>query len=140
MGTPRTRGERYVPPEHPAARAAYEAEFSYTVGLCHSYQHPEVVLVGGWEHALPYLNVVGDLVKDGERFPPGSRTRKVLAGYEVRFDAVGEQARDLILTWAHWANDRMPFEAVQLVFPDTQGRWPEDLGYHAFSQPLLLDE
>jgi hypothetical protein len=47
--------------EDHAAQAAYEADFAYTVGLTFSFSHPEVILVGGWQHAHAYLNVVGGL-------------------------------------------------------------------------------
>jgi Domain of unknown function (DUF4262) len=55
----------------------------------------------------------------------------------VRFDAVSEPCRLELLTLAHWAASRGPFEALQLVLPDTSGRWPEDRDYTGFPQPPL---
>src|SRR4051812_26625291 len=66
---------------HPAAQAAYDADFSYTVGLAFSFGHPEVVLIGRWQHAGAYLNVVGDAVEDGRRFSVGDTWDELLEGF-----------------------------------------------------------
>ncbi len=121
----------------PRVHAAYEALFTYTVGLVHSFAHPEIVLLGEWQHAHPYLNVVGELVRDGHRFSPGDTSDEVLDGFVVRFEAVIETCRNDLLTWSHWAAGRRPFDALQLVLPDTSGRWPGDPAYNGFAQPAL---
>jgi hypothetical protein len=121
----------------PAVEAAYDADFAYTIGLTHSFGHPEVILVGGWEHSHPYLNLVGDLVRAGRRFGPGDTSDGVLDGFGVRFAGVSDACRKELLTWADWAAGREPFEALQLVFPDPFGRWPEEDGYRGFPQPAL---
>ena len=121
----------------PTAQAAYEATFSYTVGLTYAFGHPEVVLVGGWQHAHAYLNVVGQMVEEGQRFTGGDTTDELLEGFTVRVGPVAEEPRRELLTWADWAVQRQPFDALQLILPDTAGRWPNDPNYHAFSQPLL---
>lgn len=123
--------------EHPAAQAAYEAQFAYTVGLGASFAHPEVILVGSWQHAHPFLNAVGDLVRDGARFADADTSADVLDGFVVRFDAVSQTCATELLTWAHWAAGRQAFDALQLVLPDTCGRWPEEDGYNGFPQPSL---
>jgi hypothetical protein len=123
--------------DDPAVQAAYEALFTYTVGLTATFGHPELILVGEWQHAHPFLNAVGDLVKAGQRFRPGDTSEDVLDGFIVRFDAVGDACRTQLLTLADWAVRREPFEALQLVLPDTSGRWPEDPDYNGFPQPPL---
>jgi hypothetical protein len=122
---------------HPPAQAAYEALFAYTVGLRETFGHAEVILVGAWSGAHPFLNEVGALVRSGARFAPGDTSDDVLEGFTVRFDAVGDECREACMTWASWAAAREPFEALQLVLPDTSGRWPEDAGYNGFPQPSL---
>jgi hypothetical protein len=121
----------------PRSQAAYEALFTYTVGLEHSFGHPEVVLLGEWRHAHPFLNAVGDLVRDGRRFQAHDTSDQVLEGFVVRFDPVADVCRAELLTWAHWAVGRRDFGALQLVLPDTSHRWPEDPGYNGFAQPAL---
>ena len=45
------------------------AQFAYTVGLGHSYQHPEVVVLGLPDtKAHEILNIIGTAVKSGLRF------------------------------------------------------------------------
>ncbi len=130
-------------PEHAERNAAlgphsiYDAAFAYTVGLWLTQSHPELVLVGRWQRAHGILASAVSLLEDGTRFAPGDETDAVLDGYPVRFCAVSEPRRDELLTYASWANNRRPFEALQLVLPDRQGRWPWEVGYDAYPQPLL---
>lgn len=119
------------------ATAAYAANFSYTVGLRHTFAHPEIVLVGDWQYSRDLLNVAGDLVKEGSRFAPGDLTGEVLEGLEVRFASVDEAARLDCLTFADWAARRRPFAALQLLLPDAEGRWPDNPRYASKPQPLL---
>ena len=53
--------------------------------------------------------------------PPGT-TDELLEGFTVRFGPVGDTPRRHLLTWADWVIQRRPFEALQLVLPDTAGR------------------
>jgi uncharacterized protein DUF4262 len=132
--------ERFAPRfEDATVRAAYEACFTYTVGLWHTFGHPEIVLVGEWQHAHPYLNAVGELVREGHEFRDGSTTGELLDGFTVRFDEISDTCRVQLLTWSDWANSRSAFDALQLVLPDTNGRWPEDPDYNGFAQPVLRD-
>jgi hypothetical protein len=130
-------------PEHAAENAAlpphevYDAAFAYTVGLWRSFGHPELILVGRWRHAHGYLAAIVDLIADGRRFDAGDVTGEVLDGFDVRIGAVSDDRRLELLTWADWANHRRPFEALQVILPDTAGRWPEDPLYDGFPQPLL---
>ena len=125
--------------DHPPAQAAYDAQFTYTVGLTETFGHPEVILLGTWQHAHPFLNAVGDLVGEGRRFAPGVTSDEVLDEFTVRFDPVSDSCRTELLTLADWAAGRKPFDALQLVLPDTSGRWPEDPDYNGFPQPPLAD-
>ena len=130
-------------PEHAEENAAlppheiYDAAFAYTVGFWHSSKHPELVLVGRWKYAHGYLAVLARMVAEGTRFAAGDTTEELLEGYVVRFDAVSDARRVELLTWSDWANSREPFEALQVVLPDTAGRWPEEPEYDGFPQPRL---
>lgn len=121
----------------PAAQAAYESDFTYTAGLSPTFAHPEIILVGSWQHAQAYLNVIGQMIQQGRRFQAGDTTEELLDGYSVRFDTVADHPRVDLLTWADWVARRRRFEALQLVLPDKNGLWPEDPHYDAFPQPSL---
>jgi hypothetical protein len=130
-------------PEHAAENAAlgphpiYDAAFSYTVGLWLTQSHPELVLVGRWRQNHAIIGAAVSLIKDGNRFDGGSRSDQVVRGYDVCFVRVSSARRTELLTYADWANHRRHFEALQLVLPDAEGRWPWDDGYASVPQPLL---
>lgn len=115
----------------------YDAAFAYTVGISVTCGHAEVVLVGRWQQPHTILNVVGGLIGEGCTFAPGNSSDEVLEGYTVRFGSVSDARRVELLTYADWVNARRPFQAVQLVLPDRDGRWPEDPEYDSYPQPLL---
>ena len=121
----------------PEQNEIYDAAFAYTVGVWGSFGHPEIVLAGSWRHRHSYLANIVDLIEAGTTFAPGGTTNQLLEGLTVRFDAVSAGSAKTYLTWADWANLRASFEAVQLVLPDVEGRWPEHPDYNAFDQPLL---
>jgi hypothetical protein len=130
-------------PEHAAANralpshAVYDAAFAYTAGLWLTRAHPELVLVGRWQHAHAILAAVVSLIDEGNRFRADAVSDQVLDGYEVRFGAVAASRRTELLTYADWLNLRRPFDALQVILPDRQGNWPGDRGYAACPQPLL---
>ena len=130
-------------PEHAEQNAAlgphpvYDATFVYSVGLWLTRDHPELILVGRWQHAHGVVASAVSLIEEGARFAPGDTSDGVVEGYTASFRAVSDQRRDELLTYASWANRRRPFEALQLVLPDAAGIWPWDEGYAAYPQPLL---
>lgn len=77
------------------------------------------------------------MIRAGHRFVAGDHTDEVLQGYDVRLGAVSEARRVELLTWADWANQREPFDALQVILPDRAGRWPDEPAYQGFPQPLL---
>jgi hypothetical protein len=130
-------------PEHAAANAAlgphpiYDAAFAYTVGLSLTKDHPEFVLVGRWQQAHAILAAAVELVTGGRRLAAGEVSDEVLHGYDVRFGPVSDERRLELLTYVDWANRRRQFEALQIILPDSSGRWPEDPEYDSYPQPLL---
>jgi Domain of unknown function (DUF4262) len=130
-------------PEHAALNRAlgphpvYDAAFAYTVGLWLTRGHPELLLVGRWQHAHAILASAVALVATGRRLKGGETSGQVLDGYDVRFARISDERRVELLTYADWANGRRPFEAIQVVLPDSSGRWPDDPDYDSYPQPLL---
>lgn len=116
---------------------AGEAPFAYTVGLSHTYGHPELVLVGRWQYAHGILGAAVELVHEGTRLAPGDESDDVLEGYPVRFGAVADDRRRELLTYADWLYGRRPFAALQVILPDGAGRMPDEPDYDGYPQPLL---
>ncbi|MEO6596618.1 MAG: DUF4262 domain-containing protein [Planctomycetota bacterium] len=120
---------------------AGSAGFSFTVGLWHSFEQPEVILFGlPGEVAHDLLNALADEADEGKRFLANSRHEGLLQNYQVRFLEVPKAAYAEYMGAASWAYEGHDFSAVQLVWPDKQGRWPWDAAARqAFrdSQPVL---
>ena len=99
-------------------------EFSYTVGLYHTFEHPEVLLYGlPREGAHRILNDLADNLRTGQRYIAGETYSDLLKGYRCTFRTI-PVGQYLHLGWAVWFNEGPEFPAVQLVYPDRDGRWP----------------
>ncbi len=97
---------------------------SYSVGLTHSFQQPEVIVFGlPADAATSLIDSVADEAGDGRRFEPGSQHDGLLHNYPVRFATVSSARVAELMPKAAWANGG-DVAAVQLVWPDKQGRWP----------------
>ena len=103
--------------------------FAFSIGLWENYEQPEVVVFGlPPEVAIELINGVADDVDDGKRFAHGQQAEGLLQHYPVRFLAVPRERYAEFLGTASWAYEGDDFPAVQLVWPDKQGRWPWDPG------------
>ena len=102
--------------------------YSFSIGLSHSFRHPEVLVFGlSPEVAQELINLVADEVSNGREFKKGCESDDLLRGYPVRFTPVSSDYHAQYLGNARWAYEGRPFEVVQLVYPDKQGRWPWDI-------------
>jgi hypothetical protein len=115
--------------------------YSFTIGLWHTFEQPEIVVFGMPEDvAHDLLNSLADDAAENKKFVADSRHDEVLVGYPVRFLAVPAERYAEYLGAAVWAYEGTAFPCVQLVWPDKQGRWPWDAGTRdgfAASQPVL---
>ncbi len=114
---------------------------SCSVGMWDSFEQPEVVVFGlPAEVAGELIELIADEADEGHRFLDGSRHEGLLQEYPVRFVEVPKSRYAETLAAACWAYQGDDFPAVQLVWPDKQGRWPWDPeareGFRA-SQPVL---
>jgi hypothetical protein len=114
---------------------------AYSVGLWHHFAQPEVIVFGlDPAIAAELLEAVADEADAGHPCTAGSARDDLLRGYPVRFLAVPPPLVASHLPLAHWAYEGEDPPAVQLVWPDKQGRWPwqDDVrsGFAAL-QPLL---
>lgn len=118
-----------------------EPEFAYTIGLHHTFVHPEIIVFGlRREVAHGVLNAVGKDVRAGRRFASGIVSDEIIAGYEVDFRPVPKTAYEAHLGWAIWYYDGADFPALQLVYPDRDGHFPwepEAAQDFRTSQPVL---
>ncbi|MFF4940766.1 DUF4262 domain-containing protein [Micromonospora sp. NPDC000729] len=115
------------------------APFAYTVGLT-AHDYPELITAGlPPEVAHSLLNDLARRVYDkAERFTHGQRLSDVIAGYDaIIID--GPPTDELLpgLAISRYGRDQVRLQ--QMVWPDQQGRFPWDNGYHfdPRTQPLI---
>ena len=109
----------------------------YTIGL-HAAGLPELILIGGMcpedqHHAIDDL---ARRMLAGSAFEPGHREPEVVDGYDVTFLEVIDPTCD----WLAIANlIQSGYRALQVVWPDRDGRFPWEDGYSVprDAQPLL---
>lgn len=99
--------------------------YSYTVGLFHSYEHPEVAVFGlEFDVEFAILDTINDLIANGKRFEHGGWSQEVLEGMPVRFL---DFSRDLYPYYFgqsidFYRSDHFP--ALTVTWPDKSGRFP----------------
>lgn len=99
--------------------------FAYTVGLYHQFRHPEIIVVGlGEERMVDVLTHVAEEIRGGQKFEAKKTYEEILEGYDCTFRRVAARHFATHLPRALWYYDRFPFPALQLVWPDSDGRYP----------------
>ncbi|MFC3831331.1 MULTISPECIES: DUF4262 domain-containing protein [Deinococcus] len=110
--------------------------FAYTIGLQKSYGHPEVIVFGmSLENMHLMLNNVGILARDGHRQYDKNPSSEVIEGYEVAFRTVDQQHYREYLGTGMWFYQGFNFATLQMIWPDREGRFPWDDGFHAANLP-----
>jgi len=119
--------------------------FSYSVGLFDRYAHPEIIVFGqkaSWQYSM--LKLIAEKIADGTVFEPSHLYSDLREGYSCRFHAVRtfESLRDYV-GWDLWYYRTVKkadglFPLLQFVWPDREGRFPDQPGYESYLQPLLL--
>ncbi|WP_221090505.1 DUF4262 domain-containing protein [Deinococcus aquaedulcis] len=112
---------------------------AYTVGLTQTFRHPELILFG-----LPLptmqaiLNLAAALIREGQRFPAGTHSKQLLEQTEVRFEQVNARHHDEFLGMARRSTGKVPFAALQIIWPNRAGQFPgPGLPVSVTRQPLL---
>jgi hypothetical protein len=112
-----------------------DPRWSHTVGLT-GLGHPEVIVMGlPFEAGETYPNLVGEAVRAGARFTPGTTTTALTdADSPVVFLAVSDTGRLAVAEQFYGS-----VEALQLVWPDSAGTLPWEDGHRnpPQAQPLL---
>lgn len=117
--------------------------FSYSIGLTHTFEHPEVI-VFGLKHSFLHqiVNNIGDEIRAGKSFQAGSDYEDILEGYPCRFRQVPQAIFPKYVGWAIWFHQQngAEFSVLQCVWPDREGRFPWEPSCHAEVkevQPIL---
>ncbi|NNU26935.1 DUF4262 domain-containing protein [Isoptericola sediminis] len=101
--------------------------FAYSIGFTSSYDHAEVVVAGFAEELSgSVLSSVQSMLTDGRVYRDGDASGEILEGAEVRFRALSRDIliSNLVQATVFYGEDS--FDALQLLWPDRNGRFPEE--------------
>ena len=116
--------------------------FAYTVGFGPTFGHPEVLIIGlnaDLDAMHIVLNNLGHDLKAGRGFKVGQALTHVLPGYRCHLLALKPEAYTEYLGQALDYYGTSKFQALQLVWPSPQHKYPWDADLdptNAFRQPL----
>lgn len=104
--------------------------WAFTVGLTHSFGVPELTAFAlSDEVGYTTLNMMGKLVREGDRLRPGSRVGGVLEGFDLELRTCDPAWSDALFGSAQWFYRRRDPAFVQCVWPDMSGRFPWEPGF-----------
>ena len=101
--------------------------YAFTVGLYHTFEHPEVMIVGLEPRSGGnLLNVLADQIQMGKRFGNLESVEFADVGFPLGFRAVNTEYYDSYLGYALWFYRSQDFPVLQCVWPDKALVFPWD--------------
>ena len=117
--------------------------FAYTVGLEHSFEHPEMIITGMPPTlACNILIEISKQIRRGRYFRAGA----ILRGEEIRCSTnllmgeVSARSRRDYMLCSQWLYASEDYRALQVIWPDTRGCFPHEPDFERrfrAHQPLL---
>ena len=99
--------------------------FAYSFGLFEEFGHPEIIIFGlGKDTMQTLVNDMGNHIRAGTMYGDGERSDSLIEGYTCVFRNVNPIHFGDTFTWATWFYGDPIFPALQLIWPDKQGRFP----------------
>jgi hypothetical protein len=118
--------------------------FSYTIGLFHTFKHPEVLMMGlDTDFMSGILNNIGDDIRNGKRYEAGREYPEIVENYKCSFQRINERFYGEYLGTAVRFYKGKAFPALQCIYPDMSGRYPWDEGVNSAlleMQSVLTDK
>jgi hypothetical protein len=116
--------------------------WGYSVGLYHTFHHPEVVIFG-LPHDLTHrvINAVGEDVRAGKIYKSGHEYPEILEGVLCTFRTVEKVWYRLLLGSATRFYKSDEFPVLQCIWPDKQQNYPWSPNFRSdwlWAQPLLF--
>ena len=103
---------------------------AYTVGLWSGWQHPECLVFGlSPERGQALLSLICREIKSGQKFTVQSDYPGLIEGLNCRFHSVSQCHHREYLGYCRWFYRGDSFTAAQLLWPDTQGIFPDQTGF-----------
>jgi hypothetical protein len=115
--------------------------YSFTVGLFQTYQHPELLIMGlDAEVAHGVLSVAVQNIAKGHRYREGQRDDSLIENGFCHLKGIPSRLHRQYMGYAVWfyRNSPSPFTALQVIWPDSEGRFAGEAGFlHPELQPEL---
>lgn len=115
--------------------------WSYTIGLYHTFKHPEIVVTGMQpDFSQVILNNFGEDIKSGKKFEVGLLYNDILDDVQCKMIEVKREHYHEHFGYAKWFYKSEDFPVLQCVYPTKSGIFPWDKeapeGFKTF-QPIL---
>jgi hypothetical protein len=118
-------------------------QFAYSIGIEATSRQPDLIVVGlDLDLGHWIINEYNRRVREGETFGPNVSYEGFLDGFPVLFSPMLKKHYAEHLGWGLWFYRGDNFRVLQLVYPDTSGRWPWSKGATAGyrrQMPLLCE-
>ena len=122
-------------------KGANTPRFSYTVGLHQTYRQPEFIIFGlDSEVAYSILNTLANAAAEGQMYPLDKPCDALIKNYECAFVEVPTHRFNDYVFSALWFYAGANFPLYQVVWPDSEGRYPWNKGAQLdprYKQPIL---
>ncbi|MDD2977125.1 DUF4262 domain-containing protein [Aquabacterium sp.] len=120
----------------------HQLAFTYTIGLYHSYKHPELLVYGAnAKAACDMIKYVGTAARDDEALDLDQPTDKLMDGHSCVFVEVPYLNFPQRIEHGLWFYEDVSFPLRQIVWTSNQGLFPwhpESSVRFRASQPLLV--
>lgn len=121
-----------------------DPEFTFSIGMYHSYNHPEILIIGLKKDIAHWiLNEIARCIREeNSSFDEGKNYIDLIDGFDVKFFDVQRSHYKEYLGTAIWFYEGYDFPVRQLVWPSSSGHFPwEAVASKEFKeyQPILTD-
>lgn len=114
--------------------------FSYTVGLADHDDHPEIIIFAlEFETTQVILNnMAQEVIRHDQVYEPGP-IRDLVEDYTCYLIEVVDTRTHLTMANRFYSSPNAPISALQLVWPDLEGRlpWEQEYSLDPATQPIL---
>jgi len=104
-------------------------QMTYSIGITETLNKPELIIFGiPTKHAQTFINMYMQMLRDGKEFKAGVEYPDFASGFMTRLKEISRDSYMDHLCQAYEFNiqNNNDIKAMQFIFPDKEGKWPED--------------